>query len=102
MSELTDRARAKERKLDADASSFRSQAKHVDDPSWLVSIAVVDEADAQLIRDLIAEVERLRPTDRQLEAVGRLAAWVRDFGHAKEPAFIADVAMLIEAIKGDE
>jgi hypothetical protein len=37
-------------------------------------------------------------TDDTLESVGRLRAWVRDFGHLKEPVFIADLNRVLDAI----
>lgn len=34
--------------------------------------------------------------DRKTEAIGRLQAWVRDFGDEKQPAFIADLKTVLE------
>lgn len=38
-------------------------------------------------------------TDEAQAAVGRLTAWVRDYGDSKEPAFIADLSLVIELAK---
>lgn len=37
-------------------------------------------------------------TEPQYEAISRVQAWVRDFGHTKEPAFIRDIETLLEII----
>jgi len=34
--------------------------------------------------------------DQFLEAIGRLRAWVRDFGSEKDPTFIADLSRVLE------
>lgn len=33
------------------------------------------------------------------EAISRLEAWIRDFGHLKEPVFITDLKTVIEAAR---
>ena len=34
-----------------------------------------------------------------VDTINRLEAWVRNYGHEKQPAFIADLKVLIEAAK---
>lgn len=60
----------------------------------------VNRKDAQLLRDLIAEIERLRPTDDEIDTAGRMAAWVRDFGREESSrAFVDDVLTLLAVVR---
>jgi hypothetical protein len=33
------------------------------------------------------------------ESANRLACWIRDYGHEKQPAFIADLQTVLDAVK---
>ncbi len=36
-------------------------------------------------------------SDEAAEAIGRLQAWIRDYGHLKEPVFVEDLKTVIDA-----
>jgi hypothetical protein len=59
------------------------------------------------IRELESRLTRVRDgietdgdsmTEKQYEAISHLKAWVRDYGHAKEPAFIRDIETVLAMV----
>jgi hypothetical protein len=52
------------------------------------------------VLNMLSEFERATPeaSPEAQEAAIRLAAWVRDFGAEKQPAFIRDVNLLIDNV----
>jgi hypothetical protein len=59
--------------------------------------------DIQRAAAIVRAGQALKPKDPEvLDVVGRLRAWIRDYGHEKQPVFIADLKMVLDVISTEE
>lgn len=55
--------------------------------------------DIQRAAAIVRAGQALKPKDPDvIDVVGRLRAWIRDYGDEKQPAFVADLKTVLDAI----
>jgi hypothetical protein len=59
--------------------------------------------DIQRAAAIVRAGQALKPKDEEItDVVGRLRAWIRDYGHEKQPVFIADLTTVLNVISTAE